>query len=259
MSEQVYVERQGAIATVVLNQPERRNAMNSGMARRIQEIMEACDADLDLRCVVLRGAGGKAFSAGADISEFEQVRSTKERARDYAKIMMASWKSVSNCRHPTIALIEGMCVGGGLGVASLCDFRVCGQSSRFGVPVKRLGLVEAPDELEPLVKKFGANTALEILLIGDVFGTDDALRMGLVNRVVPDGQVVEAAYEMAAKIAEGAPLVARWHKKFVYRHLDPTPISAAEQEEGYDCFDTEDFQIGYKAFLAKTKPEFVGR
>ncbi len=259
MTEQVYVERDGAVATVVLNQPERRNAMNLAMNQGLKRIMDECDADSDLRCVVIRGAGGKAFSAGADISEFEQTRSSKEKAKAFAEITHPAMDAVRDCRHPTIALIEGMCVGGGFGVAALCDFRVCGESSRFGVPVKRLGLVESPDELDMIVKKFGVNVALEILVLGELIGAADALRLGLVTRVVPDDQVADAAYDMAAKIAEGAPLSARWHKKFIYRKLDPAPLTEAEREEGYDCFDTEDFQIGYKAFLAKEKAKFVGR
>ena len=146
-----------------------------------------------------------------------------------------------------------------MAVATLCDYRICGQSSRFGVPVKRLGLVEAHAEMAPLVHKFGANIALEILLLGDIFGVQDALRMGLVNRVVNDDQVGTEARATAEKIAEGAPLSARWHKKFIYRLLDPTPLSDAEIDEGFDCYDTEDFQIGYKAFLDKTNPSFKGR
>ena len=141
----------------------------------------------------------------------------------------------------------------------MCDLRVCGASSRFGVPVKRLGLVESPDELAPLVAKLGANAMLEILLLGEVFGADDALRLGLVNRAAPDGEAEAAAYRMAASIAEGAPLSARWHKKFIHRLLDPRPLSEEERDEGYDCYDTEDFQIGFRAFLAKERPKFTGR
>ena len=146
-----------------------------------------------------------------------------------------------------------------MGIASCCDIRICGISSKFGVPVKKLGLVEAHEEMRPLVEKFGANVALEILLLGDVFPVADALRMGLVNQVVADKQVASATRETANKIAEGAPLSARWHKKFIYRLLDPTPLSGAELEEGYDCYDTEDFQTGRKAFVAKTSPVFGGR
>lgn len=259
MSEQVYLERDGAIATIVLNQPQRHNAMNGTMFAGIGRLLDECDRDTNLRCIVMRGEGGKAFSAGADISEFETVRSSKRKALEYGRMVHKAFHGFERCRHPIIAQIDGLCVGGGLGIAAACDLRICGQSSRFGVPVKRLGLVEAHNEMGPLVRKFGPNVALEILVVGEVFGVEDALRMGLVNKVVPDGEVGAAARKMAESIADGAPLSARWHKKFVYRLLDPRPLSVDEIDEGFDCYDTEDFQIGYKAFLAKQKPSFVGR
>lgn len=112
--------------------------------------------------------------------------------------------------------------------------------------------------MRPLVEKFGANVALEILLLGDVFPVADALRMGLINQVVPDDQVETTARETAEKIAEGAPLSAKWHKKFIYRLLDPRPLTDEEIEEGFDCYDTEDFQIGRKAFVEKKNPSFAG-
>lgn len=255
----VRVSRDGAIATVVIDAPARRNALSVEIALGLQDAMAGLDADPSVRCVVLRGAGGRAFSAGADISEFATWRVNKRRGRIYAGILGAALDAVRACRHPTIALIEGDCVGGGLGVAVMCDLRVCGASSRFGVPVKRLGLVESPDELAPLVAKLGANAMLEILLLGELFGAEDALRLGLVNRVAPDDEAEAAAYRMAASVAEGAPLSARWHKKFIHRLLDPRPLTDEERDEGYDCYDTEDFRIGSRAFLAKERPKFTGR
>ena len=255
----VHVARDGPIATVVIDSPARRNALSVEIALGLQDKMAELDAEPDVRCVILRGAGGRAFSAGADISEFATWRVNKRRGRIYAGILGAALEAVRTCRHPTIALIEGDCVGGGLGVAVMCDLRVCGASSRFGVPVKRLGLVESPDELAPLVAKLGANAMLEILLLGEVFGAEDALRLGLVNRTVPDDEVEATAHRMAASIAEGAPLSARWHKKFIHRLLDPRPLSDEERDEGYDCYDTEDFQTGFRAFLAKERPKFTGK
>lgn len=258
-SARVRVSRDGAIATVVIDAPARRNALSVAIALGLQDAMAELDADPEVRCVVLQGAGGRAFSAGADISEFATWRVNKRRGRIYAGILGAALEAVRACRHPTVALIEGDCVGGGLGVAVMCDLRVCGASSRFGVPVKRLGLVESPDELAPLVAKLGANAMLEILLLGEVFGAEDALRLGLVNRVAPDDEVEAAAHRMAESVAEGAPLSARWHKKFIHRLLDPRPLTDEERDEGYDCYDTEDFRIGFRAFLAKERPEFTGR
>ena len=255
----VRVVRDGSIATVVIDSQARRNALSVAIALGLQDAMAELDADPEVRCVIVRGAGGRAFSAGADISEFSTWRVNKRRGRIYAGILGAALDAVRTCRHPTIALIEGDCVGGGLGVAVMCDLRVCGESSRFGVPVKRLGLVESPDELAPLVAKLGANAMLEILLLGEVFGAADALRLGLVNRAVPDAQVEATAHRMAASIAEGAPLSARWHKKFIHRLLDPRPLTEEERDEGYECYDTEDFQIGFRAFLAKERAKFTGR
>ena len=259
MTEEIYLERDGAIATVTLNAPQRHNAFNLAMFRGLGRIAAELEADGDIRAVIFRGTGGKAFSAGADISEFEEHRSTREKAKGYAAISVPALHAVAHLKHPTIAAIEGLCVGGGLGLAACCDFRICGTSSRFGVPVKRLGLVEAIDELRPMVEKFGPGAAMEILVLGEVFPVADAQRLGMVNRVVADGEVLDAARRMAETIAEGAPLSARWHKKFILRCLDPRPVGQAEQDEGYDCYDTEDFQRGYKAFLAKQKATFVGR
>lgn len=258
-TEDVLVHIEDRIATVTINRADKHNAMNLGVFAALDRVFTALSADEYLRCVVVRGAGGKAFSAGADISEFESVRKDKQAAIEYAKTSNPSGHKVVTCRHPTIALIEGLCVGGGFGLAALCDLRVCGESSRFGVPVKRLGLVESPEELEFQVKKYGASAMLEILLVGDLLNADKAYHYGIVNKVVPDDQVEAAAYEWAHKIADGAPLTARWHKKFIYRLIDPAPLTDAEKDEGYDAFNTEDFQRGYKAFLAKQKAEFVGR
>jgi enoyl-CoA hydratase/carnithine racemase len=149
-------------------------------------------------------------------------------------------------------------VGGGLLVAALCDIRICGASSRFGIPVKNLGLVEAYAEMAPLVRLAGADVALELLLEGRVFGALEAREKRLVTRVVPDDQVAAEAAAAAQRIADGAPLVARWHKKFARRLADPAPVSAAENTECFECFDTEDFRIGREAFLAKRKPVFKG-
>ncbi|HEY2926739.1 enoyl-CoA hydratase/isomerase family protein, partial [Piscinibacter sp.] len=163
------------------------------------------------------------------------------------------------CRHPVVAQIHGICVGGGLEIAGLADLRICGESSRFGVPINRLGLVMAYAEIGALIRLAGEAVALEILLEGRVFDAREALSMGLVSRVVPDDQVARVAQATAQRIAAGAPLVARWHKRFARRLRDPAPLTAAEIEEGYACFGTEDFRIGYQAFLAKTTPEFKGK
>ena len=258
MSQEILVERDGFVATVPLNRPDKLNAMTKGMWRRLGEVFEELSADDGLRCVILRGAGSKSFSPGNDIAEFENERSNVEQARAYGTIMARTLEALKGCRHPTVALIEGICVGGGMEIAGCCDIRICGTSSRFGAPIKRLGLVMAYAEIGALLDLVGEAYASEILYEGSVFDAARAKEMGVVNRVVADDKVEEEAYAAARRIAEGAPLVARWHKKFMRRLKDPTPLTEEELDEGFACFGTEDFQIGYKAFLAKETPDFKG-
>ena len=259
MAETILVTRDTAIATVVLNRPEKLNALTKEMWRRLGAVMAGLSADDDIRCIVLRGAGGKAFAPGNDISEFETERHDPASAKAYGAVMHETLGAIRDCRHPTVALIEGICVGGGLEIASLCDLRICGASSRFGVPVNRLGLVMAHAELDGLVQLVGPAIAAEIVLEGRVFGADEAKDKGLVTRIVLDAEVEAEAMAAAGRIAAGAPLVARWHKAFLRRLADPRPLTEDEIDEGFACFGTEDFATGYRAFLAKTDPEFKGR
>ena len=259
MTDLVLLEREGEIAKVTLNQPAKLNAVNNRMWTRLRDIFVELDGDESLRCVILAGSGERAFSVGADISEFEENRSTVDKARQYHERTHAAMQAIFCCRHPVIAQIRGLCVGGGLELTTICDLRICGASARFGIPVKRLGLVVSYTELKPLVDLIGPANALEILLEGRIHSADEVLRMGLVNRVVPDEQVEHEAFAAAVRIAEGAPLVARWHKKFTRRIMQPELLSDEEMAESFHCFDTEDFRTGYQAFLAKSEPEFKGR
>ena len=259
MSDAILVQRDGTIATVVLNRPEKLNALTKPMWQRLGEVFEALSADDAIRCVVLRGAGTKSFAPGNDISEFENERSNVEQARAYGRIMHRTIDSIANCRHPVVAMIHGICVGGGMEIAGLADIRICGESSRFGVPIKNLGLVMAYGEIGALISLAGRAAAMEILLEGRVFDAAEAKDKGLVTRVVPDDKVEEESLAAARRIAEGAPLVARWHKKFARRLADPRPLTDAEYDEGFECFGTEDFRTGYQAFLAKKSPDFKGR
>lgn len=259
MSEILLQSREGRVVTLTINRPEKLNAMTKPLWRELGAAVNALSADDSVRCIVLRGAGEKSFSPGNDIGEFETERSNKQQAIAYGEIMHNTVKALQECRHPIVAQIHGICVGGGMEIASIADIRICGESSRFGAPINKLGLVMAYSEMKPIADLIGKSKALEILLEGKIFDAQEALRIGLVSRVVPDAQVANEAQETAQRIAAGAPLVARWHKKFARRLSDPSPLSSAEKEECFDCFDTEDFQIGYKAFLAKQAPDFVGR
>jgi len=259
MSETILVERNDTIATVVLNRPHKLNALTRSMWQELGETMRALSEDDSVRCVVVRGAGEKSFSPGNDIGEFETMRSNREQAIAYGAVMHATAQSIAGCRHPTLAQIHGICVGGGLEIAALCDLRICGEGSRFGAPIKNLGLVMAYPEIAPLIELAGRSVALELLYEGRILDAREAYEKGLVNRVVPDDRVAGECRETARRIADGAPLVARWHKKFARRLARGEPLTEGERLEAFDCFDTEDFRIGYQAFLAKTKPVFSGR
>jgi len=259
MSGGVLLDRVGDVAVVALDNPEKLNALDLAMWKRLGEVIRGLDADTSLRCVVLRGAGDKAFAAGADIAEFGKTRANAKAAKKYGAAIEGTMRAVRECRHPTVAMIHGACVGGGLEIASQCDLRICGQSSRFGVPIAKLGLVVGYGEMKGLADLVGRAKALEILLEGRVFGADEAKEKGLVNRIVPDDKVEEEAMAAARRIAEGAPLVARWHKKFARRLGDPRALTARERDEAYRCFDTEDYREGVAAFLSKRKPVFRGK
>jgi len=259
MSGEILLARSGDIATVTLSNPDKLNALGLGSWTRLGEAMRELDADKSLRCIVIRGAGDKAFAAGADISEFETTRRNPKLAKKYGAALEATMGAIARCRHPIVAMIHGVCVGGGLEVITQCDLRICGASSRFGIPIAKLGLVVGYGEMKGLIDLVGRAVALEILLEGRVFGAEEAKDKGLVNRVVPDDKVAEESLAAALRIAEGAPLVARWHKKFARRLSNPRPIAKGERDEAYACYDTEDFKIGVKAFLAKQKPQFKGK
>jgi len=259
MADEVLIERDGGIVTVVLNRPDRLNALTWAMWEGVRNAFALLEMEDEVRCIVLRGAGDKAFAPGADIGEFAALRSNSTQARAYGRLMHETMRVIDESRHPTVALIQGVCVGGGLELAMLCDIRVCGEGSRFGVPINRLGVTMGYPEISALIRLVGRQTALEILLEGRVFGAMEAKEKGLVSRVVPDAQVMVEAYAAARRIAAGAPLVNRWHKKFARRLEDPRPLEPREFDEPYETFDTEDFRQGYRSFLSKQTPGFRGR
>ncbi|QJR11325.1 Crotonyl-CoA hydratase [Usitatibacter rugosus] len=259
MENPVVVQREGPLAIVTLNRPEKLNALNRAMWVDLAESFEALADEPWVRCVVLRGSGTRAFSPGADISEFESQRANVTQAREYGEVMRRAIAAIDGCPHPVVAMIHGVCVGGGLEVAALADIRICGESSRFGVPIAKLGLTMAYPEIEALVRLVGEAVSMEILLEGRVFDAREALDKGLVNKVVADAEVEAESLATATRIAEGAPLVARWHKKFARRLRSVEPLSADEIDEGFASFGTDDFQEGRKAFLEKRKPSFEGK
>lgn len=259
MSGSVTYKKDGAVATVIIENAGRLNALSLPMWRQLRAAFEDLSHDREeVRCIVLRGAG-EAFASGADIAEFEHERYDIGSARAYGKAIHPALVSISECPHPVISMIHGPCVGGGLEIAGRTDIRIAGEGARFGIPVNRLGLVVAYTELKALLDIVGPSVALEMLLEGRIVDANEAAAMRLVNRVVPDAKLESEVYGTARRIADGAPLAARWHKKFVRRLLEPKPLREDELDESFDCFGTEDFKIGYRAFLEKKKPQFKGR
>ena len=260
MSELIEATRDGEIVTIILNNPVKRNALTVQAWAQLTYVLEEISADDTVRCIVIRGAGDKAFAAGADISEFSKVRANAEQAAEYGKATALALDTLANCLHPTIALIQGACTGGGLEIAAACDIRIANESSKFGVPINRLGFPFAYPELEPVMKVVGRANVLDLLLSGRIIGADEALRMGLVTQLVADKAVVKAAYDLAGRMVAAAPLSMRYTKKFVNRLTNnPAQLSAEELAESYALCDSEDYAEGVRAFLAKEKPAFKGR
>ncbi|MBL8397963.1 MAG: enoyl-CoA hydratase/isomerase family protein [Candidatus Accumulibacter sp.] len=259
MSGEIVCHQDDSIVTVTLRNPEKRNAIDSTMWRQLTMVFERLTAAEDLRCVIVRGEGEQAFAAGGDIEEFVHCRDTVERAMAYHAQAGAAMQAIADCRHPTIALIHGACIGGGLEVATQCDLRLCGQSARFGAPINRLGFSMYPVELAGLLRLAGRSTMLEMLLEGRILSATEAYARGLVTRVVADDQVTGEAYASARRVADGAPLVARWHKQWLRRLQNERPLTEQELRESFAFLDSEDYREGLAAFLEKRPPQFRGR
>lgn len=259
MDDQIRLDRDGHVATVTMNRPEKLNALTMGMYEVLGATMHKLSEDDGVRVVVLKGAGERAFCSGSDIGDFDATRSGLEQAKEYARRTNAGIRAIRDCRHPTVASIGGICVGGGLEVASACDIRIASDDSRFGIPANRLGLTVDYEELEMIADLAGRRAALEIVLEGRIFGADEALRRNLVSRVVPRPELESAVADTAGRIAAAAPLVNRWHKAFARRLADPAPLSQTEMDVAYECYKTADYLEGTRAFAEKRRPEFIGR
>lgn len=252
----ITLERHGHAAHLVLNRPEKRNALNEAMWRAIPSLLAEAEADNAVRLLVVRGAGG-AFAAGADISEFEEVYATPERAADYSRAIAAALDGLAAFPKPTLAMIEGACVGGGCGIALACDLRFAAEGSRFGITPGKLGLVYTLNDTRRLVNAVGLPAAKDILFTGRLLAADEALRLGLINRLVSAETLAGEVEAYGTLIAAASPRSARVTKQLM------ALIEAGQSEDDdatralfLEAFTSADFQEGYRAFLEKRTPKF---
>lgn len=266
MSDMVFAEgkilarKADGVGTIVFNQPEKRNAMSIAMWDGMAAALDDFAADPAIRCVVLEGAGGKAFVSGADISQFEKSRSDAEAQKQYNEKTSHGRLKLAEFPKPVIAKIQGFCMGGGLGIAMSCDMRIAGTGSEFGIPAARLGIAYGFDMVSNLVALVGPAQAHFILMTGGRVSAEEAERLGLVNKLYPAEALDAEVAKITATIAVNAPLSLRANKRTVRAVLadaadrDMAAI-AADQDA---CFDSADYREGRRAFMEKRKPAFTG-
>jgi len=261
LTSKMLAEKDGPIGRLIFNNPARHNAVSLEMWQAVARIIEDFDADAAIRVIVVTGAGGKAFVSGADISEFKEKRSNEEAAAEYAKISEAGRKALADTLKPTIAMIRGYCIGGGLATALSCDIRIATPASRFGIPAAKLGLGYAYDGVKKLVDLVGPAFAREIFYTARQFSAEEALQMGLVNRIVGDDELEGYVKNYCDTIAANAPLTIRAAKQIVREALkDESKRDMTLCKQVVDaCFASQDYAEGRTAFMEKRRPVFKGR
>ena len=259
-TDKMIARRDGAVGWMIFNNPERHNAVSLEMWQRATEILTEFSQDSAIRVVVLAGAGAKAFVSGADISRFKDERQEAEAVAIYQAATDKAYSTLQAVPVPTIAMIRGYCIGGGTAIAVSCDLRICSENSRFGVPAAKLGLGYGPKRAKLLVDLVGPAYAKEIYFTGRQLDAAEALRMGLLNRVVPDDKLEATVADMTGLIAENAPLTVRSTKLTVNELMKDTAerdLATCEAAVAA-CFASRDYREGQAAFMEKRKPHFTG-
>jgi enoyl-CoA hydratase/carnithine racemase len=262
MSDHLLLDRQPPLATITFNRPAQRNAISLPMWQKLACVLAGLDADREVRAVVITGAGTEAFSAGADIQDFAEHRSDSQKGRGYNDAVNGVLATLSGMATPTISMIQGFAVGGGCELAIATDLRIAAEGSRLGIPVARLGITVGHKEMQGLVNLVGKGNALYILLSGRLLDAREALRIGLVNQVVPPEELRPYTYALAEEIASLAPLSHEVNKRTLNQVLAKPSLTDLTPEEAdlpLTQFDTQDYQEGYRAFLEKRRPRFIGQ
>ncbi|SFH64917.1 enoyl-CoA hydratase [Albimonas pacifica] len=252
---------EGGVGWMIVSNPRRRNAVTYAMWRQIPQVMADFAADDSVRVVAVRGDGDEAFVAGADITEFGRLRSTPEQVAEYDRVGREAGEAIAGIGKPTVALLRAWCVGGGLGLALGCDLRIAAEDTRFAIPAARLGLGYRYAGVKTLVDVVGPANAAEIFFTARRYDAAEALRLGLINRILPATGFDEAARDYLAGIARNAPLTMTAAKLAIRGALErPAPEDRAAIDAAVQaCFDSEDYQEGRDAFAAKRPPAFRGR
>ena len=258
-TDYMLAEIDGPIGWMTFNKPARRNAVSLDMWEAIPVILDHFERDPAVRVIVLKGAGEQAFVSGADISQFEKARSSQETNAHYERVSGLASQRLIACGKPTIAMIRGFCIGGGLAIALSCDLRIANEGARFGIPAARLGLGYGAPGVKKLMEVVGPSFTKEIFFTGRHFSAAEAREMGLINRVVADESLEEYTRGYCATIADNAPMTMHALKRTVGELLrgEKADLDTCDRlVEG--CFESQDYIEGRRAFMEKRRPVFRG-